>query len=923
MPVIIGREAELSAGEDFLGRIREGPAALVLEGEAGIGKTVLWNAIVERAVGRSCCVLSARAVQAEAKLSFVALSDLLSGLNDDVLQLLPDIQQRALDAALLRREPTGAATDRRAVCAALVSTLTTLARKRPTVVAIDDAQWLDGPSAAVLAFAARRLGSEQIGLLLSIRTDHISSLPLGLDAALPAERLERHRIGPLSLGALGELLRERLRSFPSRPLLLRIAEASRGNPFFALEIGRELESSGLPPAGEPLPLPANLSELVTGRIQRLPARTREALLVAAAVAEPTVELVVRASGGAASVLAKAEDSGVIALEHGRVRFTHPLLASAVYGSASQERRRELHQALSALLTDDEERARHLALAARERDRGVADALADAASSARARGAPEAAAELLEQSLSFTPAECGADRQARMAAAAEDYFHAGDRSRARGLLEELTAALPPGPARAASLRLCAEVRFYDDSYADALRLLEEALSQAGDAPDLRCQIELDFMLTLVCGGNMPAAAPHAVTALEVAERAAKPGLLAEALATAAVVEFVLGRGIDHAKLERAVALEDFARRTVVAFRPSYIAGYIALHTGELIRARSIFAGMRTRLLERGEVSDLPALAFLSVPLECLMGDLAAASRLAEEAVAISFEFDSRTARGMALTARSLASAYLGRVEDAQRDGANALALFQETGFAFAVPTALSAIGFLALSCGDTAATHTALEPLADLVAAMGLGEPAAAGGFLPDEIEALLSLGELERAHTLIAHLEERGRLLDRAWALATGARCRALFAAATGDLDGGLSAASEALRHHERLEMPFELARTLLVLGSIQRRRRERLAAKATLERALNVFETIGTPLWAAKAKAEVGRIGLRHAAAEELTATERRVAELVVSGLSNREVAATAFMTEKSVEANLTRAYRKLGVRSRVQLAARITERH
>jgi DNA-binding CsgD family transcriptional regulator len=231
---------------------------------------------------------------------------------------------------------------------------------------------------------------------------------------------------------------------------------------------------------------------------------------------------------------------------------------------------------------------------------------------------------------------------------------------------------------------------------------------------------------------------------------------------------------------------------------------------------------------------------------------------------------------------------------------------------------ASLALLELSLGDPEAACRACEPLTAALEARGIGEPLHAF-FLPDALEALVALGGLDRAERLIDGFEARGRQLDRVWALATGARCRALLLAARGDLAGATAAIERALAEHARIEMPFELARTLLVDGVIERRLRRRARAKASFEQALAIFEDLGAALCAGQARAELDRVGLRRAADGALTEIERRVAELAAEGRTNRDVAAAVCISPKTVEANLARAYRKLGITSRAQLGARM----
>lgn len=891
----------------------------MLEGEPGIGKTTMWWATIARAESRGFRVLSCRPGEAEAKLSYAAVADLLSPLEEDEFSALPDPQRRAIDAALLRADTPGSRVDQRAVSAAVSSLLIACAERSPTIVAIDDAQWLDSSSARVLTYAARRLDSVPAGVLVSVRTDAEVSNPLELARALPIGRLHRLGLAPLSLGALRQIVTARLGSAPSRPLLLQIQRNSGGNPYLALELADALAGVNAPSSGDASPVPKRLKQLVAARIRGLPSRTRDALLLAAALTQPTLSLLEN-TGVASSALDWAEAAGLIGIDDGSVSFVHPLIAAAVYGSVSRARRRDVHRRLASVIVDPEERARHLALAADRPDAQIAAVVERAATRARTRGAPDAAAELLEQALALTPPSQVRARRRRTLAAAEDYFYAGDRGRARGLLEDLIGELPASPLRADALRLLAEIRFYDDSWPAAVPLLEEALSLAGSDAHRGARIELDLCYACFNVGDVGTADRCAAVMVKHAESAGRDGLLAQALAAQVALDLVLGRGVDEAKLERARTLEDWEERTVLPLRPSWQAAQALLVTGHVERAHAIYADLRANLIARGFDNDLPATAWMTVWTECLRGDLAHAERLAEEAVLGSLELESRTTRALALAARALVGAHRGFLEAARRDGQEALAIVNEIGWAFGTVMAVSPLGFLALSSGDAAETHRLLSPLAAQAASMGLGEPMVAW-FLTDEIEALVALGELEQAEQLLEPFERQGRTLDRPWALATGARCRGLLLAGTGDLNAAVAALEQALGHHRPLEMPFELGRTLLVAGQLQRRLRQKRTARESLERAKAIFDELGTPLWSAKASSEIDRLGVRRPASATrvgLTETEGRVAALAASGLTNREIAAQLFVSQKTVQANLAKVYAKLDIHSRAELGAR-----
>jgi len=233
-------------------------------------------------------------------------------------------------------------------------------------------------------------------------------------------------------------------------------------------------------------------------------------------------------------------------------------------------------------------------------------------------------------------------------------------------------------------------------------------------------------------------------------------------------------------------------------------------------------------------------------------------------------------------------------------------------------ARAALGFLELSLGDFAAAHGWLAPAVQMTEEMNLREPGVFP-FVPDEVEALVALGELESAERLTDRLDEQGRTLDRPLALATAARCRGLVAAARGDLEGAEVHLQRSLHEHARTQQPLEVGRTLLVAGAVRRRMRQKKGARDLLQRALTTFDDLGAPLWADRARRELLRIGGRAPTATGLTPTESQIAHLVAGGRTNREVAEELFVSVHTVEANLTRIYRKLGVRSRTELARKL----
>jgi DNA-binding CsgD family transcriptional regulator len=231
-----------------------------------------------------------------------------------------------------------------------------------------------------------------------------------------------------------------------------------------------------------------------------------------------------------------------------------------------------------------------------------------------------------------------------------------------------------------------------------------------------------------------------------------------------------------------------------------------------------------------------------------------------------------------------------------------------------------LGLLEVSLGNYAEALTALQPLISRFDVVP-GTEIVTKGYVSDAVAALISLGRHAEAEPMIAALEANGRGLDRPWMLAIGARCRAMWLAARGDVEAAVQMTQDAIAHHNRLPMPFERARTLLLLGQLQRRQRKKETARATLSEAAVAFDALGAPLWADRARAELARSSAATNRAVGLTPSEERVAELAASGMTTRDVAAALFISPKTVETNLARIYRKLGIKSRAELGRLIGE--
>jgi ATP/maltotriose-dependent transcriptional regulator MalT len=906
---VVSREVESRAVGEFLASVSTGPSAFVVEGEAGIGKTTVWLAAVDRAQELGFRVLSTRATSAESVLAYSSLAALLEGLDDDVFADLPSPQRIAIDRVLLRVSADGPVTDQRAVGAAFVSVIEQLAAQSAVLIAVDDLQWLDHPSRLIISSASRRFAGS-VGVIATVRDGpEYADAASWLELRRP-DGLRRVRVGPLSLGATHTVLSDRLgRSF-SRPKMRRIHEFSGGNPFYALEMGRAMDDNTW---GDGTALPSSLAELVRARLGSLTAEGRKALLAAACLATPTLELIAHATRTDAAhivaILEESENKGIVQIDGQRVSFTHPLLTRGVYTDAAPAGRRRMHRRLAEIVDEPELKARHLALAAASGDEPTLSSLDTAAELAHVRGAPIAAAELMELAMGL-----GGDTPERRIRAAGHHFEAGDPGRAKALLEKTIDRLAPGTLRGEAMLLLAVVRLYDDSFLEAADLLERALEESADNPASRVRMLNMLAYALFNGGRAEAAMQRADDAVASALRLDRRELVSEALGMRATLRFVLGEGLDQADMRRALEVDDYPLSLPLAARPGVQNALLLAWTGQLDAAAEAMAAIERRCIERGEDSELIFVGFQMVLLQVWRGNLAEAELVAEDTMERALQLNGDLPLFIALTVRAMIGAYAGRADPVRRDSAEAMAAGQRCASQRLGEWPITNLAFLEVSLGNYEAALQTLEPLLSMHDGMPHSTEIIAASFIPDAAEAMIALGRLDDAERIIDALERNGQRLDRAWMLAVGARCHGMLLAARGDIDAASEAAERALREHERLPMPFELARTQLLVGQLQRRQRHREAAGATLREALATFEDLGTPLWAERARAELKRAsGIRTRA--ELTASEQRVAELAVTGITNRKMAAALFISPKTVEANLSRVYRKLNIHSRAEL--------
>jgi ATP/maltotriose-dependent transcriptional regulator MalT len=911
---LLGRAAELRAVTDFLDAASRSPAGLLVEGEAGIGKSTLHLAALDEAQTRGFRILSAGAAAAESVLAYAVLSDLLRGLDAIVFEDLPDVQLNAIERVLTWAHDNGRPTLQQEVAAGFLAILERLTDEGPTLLAVDDLQWLDASSQKVLAYAVRR-ATGPIGVLASIRTDATGGDPAAWLQMCTPDALNRLTLSPMNLGSLHAVVAERLRKTIRRPTMVRICEASGGNPFYTLELARIVDDSTR--FGD-LQMPRNLAELVNERIGRLDADVREILLAAACVAEPTVELLSAATGREVDnifdMLAHAERTGIVEIDRRRLKFEHPLLARGVYTTATTAARRAMHRRLAEIVEQPELRARHLALSSAHGDGAAIAALDEAAEIARSRGAPATAGELIDLAV-----DLGGDTIERRMRSARCHFNAGDAGRARTLLIE--SASTTGRTAAEALTLLGVMEILEGSLSDAATLLQRALDECGEDLGLRVEILIPLSLALFNSGQRDGAATAADEAVTAAEHLDDRQLYAQALSMKVLLDLWLGRGADDAGMRRALDMEDRDAMTSMVTRPSMHHAMVLAFKGELDEAHHAMHAMRTYCGDRGEESERVFVAFHQVLLEIWRGKFAEATVIADDAAERARLLEGDLPRGVALTMTAALAAYGGRLDDAIRDADAALDAVRPAGSFLLSAWPVMMKGFAEVSRGHYNAAVSVLDPLLSTLDTEATEIFFAA--FLPDAVEALVAVGRTADAEPLIVALERNGNRLDRPWMRAMGARGRAMLLAAGGDIDGAHEHATAALTHHDSLPMPFERARTQVLLGQIQRRQRRKEAATNNLREALAAFESMGVVQWAERARAELARADVAHLGTDELTPSEQRVAELAASGMSNKDIAAKLFISPKTVETNLARTYRKLEIHSRTQLANRLKRRN
>jgi DNA-binding CsgD family transcriptional regulator len=890
--------------ERLLGTARGGHGAMiVLHGDPGVGKTALLEHGVE--VGEGFRVIRTAGVEGEMELDFAALQQLCSPIMGFAEQL-PGPQRDALDVAF--GLSAGDASSPFLVGLAVLGLLAEAAEEQPLLCLVDDAQWLDGASAHAIAFVARRLLAERVALAVATRD--------------PADRFARFpqlRVEPLGRREARALLESALAARLDEPVLERIVAETGGNPLAILELPRGLSPAqlaggfGLPEA----PLSTGIERSFTRRFARLPRDARRLLLLAAAEPLGDPALLWRAARqlGIPETAAHALESERLLTLDGAVAFRHPLVRSAVYGSAEPNEQREAHRALAEATDpelDPDRRAWHWAQAASVPDEELASELERSAGRAQARGGFAAGAAFLERAAALTPERT--HRARRLLAAAGAERDAGDLEAALGLL----AGVDPGAldelGHARVDLLQAKIALEQRRGGDAGRLFLSAASRLESlAPELACETYLEAL-----GGAMTSdievvgGAPAVAAAARAAQSGAVPTRTVDVMLDAFATRLTDGFAAAAPALVRAlelllatdIAAEDLGRW--LSLSSSRDGNMIALELWDdeavhLLAARQVQVARDTGALGHLEF----ALSFLARS-HMLAGELTPAALLLDEARSIA----EATGNPALVNAPMILAAWRG-------DEAQASELIEA-------------------SAEEAAAQQWTSNNYARAVLYNGLGRHDAARdaaweAFRPDPIGyGSLLLPELAEAasrtadHALLEHalewLSERTGVISSPWASGIEARVRALVS--EGDVADGLY--RESIVNLSGTRVRLELARTQLLYGEWLRRERRRVDAREQLRTALEAFTSMGAEAFARRAERELLATG-EHARKRtvdtlgQLTPQEIQISRLAAQGHTNREIAAQLFISPSTVEYHLKKVFRKLGVTSRTQLVHRM----
>jgi DNA-binding CsgD family transcriptional regulator len=900
--------------------------ALLLAGEPGIGRSALLGHAAGAAAASGATVAWTRGVEGETALPFAALADALLPFREH-LPGLPPAQRAALEAALALS--AGPAPDAYAVCAGTLGLLTLAAGADPIVLLADDLQWIDPGSRRALLFAARRTAGTRVTMLLAVRTrpgelaadpDPPPGPPPRLPTArLPTAGLPTVEVRPLGAADCAELLRRHGHQV-SPGVAAELAWWCGGNPLALLESAASLGPGRLADAENvtravPSAGPV-LERAWLPHIDGLPGPARQALAIVAAGRTSSVTFAtsaLAAAGLSPAALAPAERSGLLVVTDAGCELPHPVLRSVVMRRLPLADRRHVFRVLAGV-SSGTARERYLAAAAGDPDENAARSLVAAALEERRTGAPNAAARTGRRAAGAT-----ADREARadrLLQAASDAFLGGSPAAAATWCDEaLTAAVDP-PRRADIEVLRGRVHAWSGLLDAAGERLVTAAHAVRNVDPLRAAaLFAEAALAAIMDGQIAPALRRAADGRDVAADAAvmsMPGSVVYGSVLIIAGRVAEGRDVLD-KWADALAAADPVRDGQLLTT----AAQARCWAGDDAECGRLLSWVIDAARRHGAPAALPMALAAHADLDLRRGRWAAAYAGAAEALRWAGTLRHPGAAGHALGCLARLDAYRG--DHARCEERVARARREAGPFAIGcLDVRLTAVlGAAALTRGecDTAVAH--LESAFERAGSDGLGNPIVVP-FLADLAEAHIRAGNAGRATEVVGHLEERARATGLAWPRAAAARARMLLAETAADADAWFDVAGPACR---RRDMPFEHARTLLCRGEVLRRTRRPAAARAPLLAAQAAFESLGALPWAKRTGTELGAtrqspvVRTRVGAVEELTTQELQVARTIAEGMSNDEAAGALFVSRKTIEAHLTRVYRKLAIRSRTEL--------
>ena len=905
---LLGRLAELAACQQALSAGGQGAAAAVITGAPGIGKTTVWHAVAN-AQPAGKVVLRTTGLQG-GQAGLANLADLLDPVTGTVLLQLPPPQADALRAAL-GLAPAQAPVTATLLERAAVGALRELA-ETGVVVAVDDEQWVDQDSLRLLGSAVVRLKDVPVRWLVTVRSGYTDrGLARVLDHELGAA-VARVDLAGLDDSALSELVMDRFPGRWSPGVLRRVVALAAGSPYAALELARETAAQG-GRDGTAVHLPATLADSLRSRLDRLSPGVL-AVVQAAAVAEAPIRALLRTITDS-----HADEQVDVALETGVLdttppdpvlRFSHPLLRETAETMLTGPGRRRLHRLIGAALPDPDEAAWHLARGADEPDEALADRLERAVQHASERGATVQAAAHAQMAAELTPNQDSPQGWRRRISWLERLEAAGEFEQVRQLSEKWAMTVPAS-ARGWLTAVRASVGTNNEAIC---RLCAEAFEDLAGRDPARAAAAGNYMCTILGIGlrRLEEARSRTAAVIEQARAAQNPVLLRNALATAGILAAFAGAPDAGDQLREAVRLPGFTDTPRPYESPERILAGWHLWRGEPDPARDLLSTVMAVAERHGSQEDADSARIDLVEVEWRAGNWDAAAAHAAAYSRWSRE-SSHGQEGIPAYIVSLVEAGRGNLTRARELAATGVAQAEaQSDWTFAAQCRW-VLGQLELSVDDPAAALRWLEPVADMLQDGGIGEPGCYP-FTPDLIEAWAATGELDRAASRLAWLQDAAARLDHPWARITSGRAEAAFRLAQRDPAAAVSAVAAVIPEARERRLPFELGRCLLVLGTAQRKARHRRDAATSLDEAAAVFANLGAPRWQALATAQRARLAPRPDST--LTPTEQRIADLVAAGQTNPEIAAALYISLKTVEANLTRIYRKLGLRSRVDLA-------